>query len=180
MKKHGQSVPTRPVLQHVLVCDKAHDRAVLWLQVMQRLKIAKNLNIRQAMLVENAYYTSRPPERLAVEKKERTPLQQYIKHLVHDRLTEDEPKQVMRMFSRVCNLCGMQIFPEGMEYLKALAATLLTFHSVVCCSMLHQSVYLVQLLQCILLFPLLPVSFRTQLVKFQVESACKSYEHALL
>ena len=64
---------------------------------MQRLKIAKNLNIRQAMLVDNAYYTTRPPERLTVEKKELTPIQQYIRHLVHDQLAQDEPKQVCRL-----------------------------------------------------------------------------------
>ena len=64
---------------------------------MQRLKIAKNLNIRQAMLVENAYYICRPPDRSAVEKKERTPLQLYIRHLVHDQLAQaDEIKQVCR------------------------------------------------------------------------------------
>ncbi len=67
---------------------------MLGLQVMQRLKIAKNLNIRQAMLVENAYYTARPPERVTVEKRERTPVQQYIRHLVHDQLAQHEPKQV--------------------------------------------------------------------------------------
>ena len=66
---------------------------------MQRLKIAKNLNIRQAMLVENAYYTARPPERVTVEKEERTPLQQYIRHLVHDQLAQDEPKQVTMLLS---------------------------------------------------------------------------------
>ena len=69
---------------------------------MQRLKVAKNLNIRQGMLVDNAYYFCRPPERVAVEKKQLTPLQHFIRHLVHERLAEDEPKQVRSMFSEIC------------------------------------------------------------------------------
>ncbi|KAK9828252.1 hypothetical protein WJX74_005743 [Apatococcus lobatus] len=72
------------------------------LEVMQRLKIAKNLNIRQAMLVENAYYICRPPDRPAIEKKDRTPLQLYICYLVHDQLAQaDEIKQIMQKLRRL-------------------------------------------------------------------------------
>ncbi|KAK9868805.1 hypothetical protein WJX84_002149 [Apatococcus fuscideae] len=71
------------------------------LEVMQRLKIAKNLNIRQAMLVENAYYICRPPDRPTIEKRERTPLQQYMRHLVHDQLTQDDTKQILRKLRRL-------------------------------------------------------------------------------
>lgn len=73
---------------------------------MQRLKIAKNLNIRQAMLVENAYYICRPPDRPAIEKKERTPLQLYIRHLIHDELAQDDIKQVNCNSARISCACS--------------------------------------------------------------------------
>ena len=87
---------TEPVaLIPVLCCASlGTDISCIIMQVMQRLKIAKNLNIRQAMLVENAYYICRPPDRPTIEKRERTPLQQYMRHLVHDQLTQDDTKQV--------------------------------------------------------------------------------------
>ena len=76
---------------------------------MQRLKIAKNLNIRQAMLVENAYYICRPPDRPAIEKKERTPLQLYIRHLIHDELVQDDIKQVRCYSAHTAWICFKKV-----------------------------------------------------------------------
>eukprot|EP00898_Chlorokybus_atmophyticus_P007627 jgi/Chlat1/7866/Chrsp66S07293 len=46
------------------------------LEILMRLKNAKNLDTRQSTLVENAYYLCKPPERAARIVKTRTPLQE--------------------------------------------------------------------------------------------------------
>ena len=45
------------------------------LDILWRLKKAKNLDARQVTLVENAYYQCRPPERAAAKRKRRSPQQ---------------------------------------------------------------------------------------------------------
>ena len=63
-------------------------------QVMMRLKNSKNLDARQSMLLDNAYFAVRPPERLGARRKQRPPEQEYMRHLVRECLTRDQVKPV--------------------------------------------------------------------------------------
>ena len=65
------------------------------LEVMMRLKNAKNLDPRQNTLIENAFYSSRPPEK-SIDKEEVPPLHQYIEHLIFSRLSPSNVSQVLR------------------------------------------------------------------------------------
>ena len=63
-------------------------------QVMMRLKNSKNLDARQSMLLENAYFAVRPPARLGARRKQRLPEQEYMRYLVRECLTRDQVKPV--------------------------------------------------------------------------------------
>ena len=59
-----------------------------------RLKNSKNLDARQSMLLDNAYFAVRPPERLGARRKQRPPEQEYMRYLVRECLTRDQVKPV--------------------------------------------------------------------------------------
>jgi regulator of nonsense transcripts 2 len=61
---------------------------------MMKLKNTRNLDARQSMLLDNAYYAVRPPERMGLRRKRRPPAQEYMRHLVLDTLTAAELKPV--------------------------------------------------------------------------------------
>ena len=54
-----------------------------FLETLQRKKAAQHLGQQERMLIENAMYYVNPPERAAIEQKERTPVQQYVSRLVY-------------------------------------------------------------------------------------------------
>ncbi len=58
-----------------------------------KLKNSRNLDARQTLLLDSAAYAARPPERLGARRKRRPPMHEYMRHLVHERLTHAELKQ---------------------------------------------------------------------------------------
>jgi len=58
-----------------------------------KLKNSRNLDARQTLLLDSAAYAARPPERPGARRKRRPPQHQYMRHLVHERLTHAELKQ---------------------------------------------------------------------------------------
>lgn len=54
-----------------------------FLETLQRKKGAQHLGQQERMLIENAMYYVNPPERAAIEQKERTPVEQYVSRLVY-------------------------------------------------------------------------------------------------
>lgn len=53
------------------------------LELLRRKRAAANLDQRQLLLLNNAYYQCNPPERKAIEPKLRQPIELYIRHLVY-------------------------------------------------------------------------------------------------
>lgn len=76
--------------------------AVCFAQVMMKLKNSRNLDARQSLLLESAFYAARPPERTAARRKQRPPLHEYMRHLVHERLTHAELKQARQSLGNRC------------------------------------------------------------------------------
>ena len=68
-------------------------------QVMMKLKNSRNLDARQSMLLDNAYFAVRPPERVGARRKRRPPMQEYMRYLTRECLTKDEVKPVCAPFS---------------------------------------------------------------------------------
>ncbi|KAL8719316.1 MAG: hypothetical protein Q9225_003660 [Loekoesia sp. 1 TL-2023] len=54
-----------------------------FLETLQRKKAAQHLGQQERMLIENAMYYVNPPERAAIQQKERTPMQQFISKLIY-------------------------------------------------------------------------------------------------
>jgi regulator of nonsense transcripts 2 len=80
---------------------ETHLRTNNLLEIMMRLKMAKNLDNRQDTMVENAYYHVKPPERLHIIRKERTPMQQYIRKLVYDDLNKTTALHVLKKLRKL-------------------------------------------------------------------------------
>jgi len=71
------------------------------LERMMRLKNSKTLDSKQETIIENAYYTCKPPERLAIQKKERTPIERYIRKLIYQDLNDNNAKVIMRKLRKL-------------------------------------------------------------------------------
>lgn len=54
-----------------------------FLETLQRKKGAQHLGQQERMLIENALYYVNPPDRAAIEQKERTPVELYVSRLVY-------------------------------------------------------------------------------------------------
>ncbi|KAL8678632.1 MAG: hypothetical protein Q9186_005022 [Xanthomendoza sp. 1 TL-2023] len=58
-------------------------RMTSFLETLQRKKAAQHLGQQERMLIENAMYYVNPPERAAIQQKEKTPMQQFISKLIY-------------------------------------------------------------------------------------------------
>lgn len=58
-------------------------RAASFLETLQRKKAAQHLGQQERMLIENAIYYVNPPERAAIQQKERTPVELFISKIVY-------------------------------------------------------------------------------------------------
>ena len=78
-------------------------RANALVDVLGRLKQARNLDARQAALVDGAYLACRPPARGASwwRRKERPPMLEFIRHVVFTRLGPDSMEQCVRLLRRL-------------------------------------------------------------------------------
>ncbi|SPO27701.1 related to NMD2 - Nonsense-mediated mRNA decay protein 2 [Ustilago trichophora] len=54
------------------------------LEMLRRKRAAANLDSRQLLILNNAYYQCNPPKRKAIEQKERKPMELYIRHLIYN------------------------------------------------------------------------------------------------
>ena len=87
-----------------------------------RLKNSKNLDARQSMLLDNAYFAVRPPERMGARRKKRPPEQEYVRHLVRDCLAKDQVKPVRR--SMLLSRTELLIHPSAQLQLHVTALPL--------------------------------------------------------
>lgn len=58
-------------------------RAASFLETLQRKKAAQHLGQQERMIIENAIYYVSPPERAAIQQKERTPVELFISKIVY-------------------------------------------------------------------------------------------------
>lgn len=61
---------------------------------MMKLKNACNLDARQSMLVDSAYYQCNPPQHSALKRKRRPAVQDWMRHLVFVQLGKDDVRKV--------------------------------------------------------------------------------------
>ena len=61
---------------------------------MMKQKNNRNLDARQSMLVESAYYQCNPPQHSALKRKKRPVVQDWMRHLVFVQLGKDDIRKV--------------------------------------------------------------------------------------
>ncbi|KAJ4363865.1 mRNA decay protein [Ascochyta clinopodiicola] len=76
-------------------------RMASFLETLQRKKSAQVLGQQERMLIENAIYYVNPPERAAIEQKERTPVELFLRKIMYQDLTrrtlDKTVKQIRKM-----------------------------------------------------------------------------------
>ncbi|KAI9597993.1 armadillo-type protein [Syncephalis fuscata] len=73
-----------------------HARTNTMLEIVMKKKQALPLDARLTMMIENAYYQCNPPEAVAREEKERTPIEQYARKLIYIDLGPRIVEKVLR------------------------------------------------------------------------------------
>ena len=76
-------------------------RMVSFLETLQRKKSAQHLGQPERMLIENAVYHVNPPDRPAIEQKERTPMELFIRKLVYLDMTRRNYTKVLKQIRRL-------------------------------------------------------------------------------
>lgn len=72
-----------------------------FLETLQRKKGAQHLGQQERMLIENAMYYVNPPERAAIQQKERTPLDSYVRKLVYLDLNKKTLEKVIKQIRKL-------------------------------------------------------------------------------
>lgn len=72
-----------------------------FLETLQRKKAAQHLGQQERMLVENAVYYVNPPERAAIQQKERTTLELYLRKLVYEDLNKKTLEKVIKQIRKL-------------------------------------------------------------------------------
>lgn len=76
-------------------------RMVSFLETLQRKKSVQHISQAERMLIENAVYYVDPPERPAIEQKERTPMELFIRKLLRGDLTKKNSSKVLKQIRRL-------------------------------------------------------------------------------
>ncbi|EME47596.1 hypothetical protein DOTSEDRAFT_69517 [Dothistroma septosporum NZE10] len=76
-------------------------RMTSFLETLQRKKAAQHLGQQERMLIENAAYYVNPPERAAIQQKERTTLDLYVRKLVYVDLSKKTLDKVIKQIRKL-------------------------------------------------------------------------------
>jgi regulator of nonsense transcripts 2 len=72
-----------------------------FLETLQRKKSAQVVGQQERMLIENAMYYVNPPERAAIEQKERTPIELFLRKLFYQDLTRRSVDKTVRLIRKM-------------------------------------------------------------------------------
>ena len=87
--------------RYLLRNSDSSPRMASFLETLQRKKTAQHLGQQERMLIENAMYYVNPPERAAIEQKERTPLDLYIRKLIYLDLSKRSLEKVTKQIRKL-------------------------------------------------------------------------------
>ena len=76
-------------------------RMTSFLETLQRKKASAHLGQQERMLLENAMYFVNPPERAAIEQKERTPLDTYVRQIIYVDLSKRTLEKVTKQIRKL-------------------------------------------------------------------------------
>ena len=87
--------------RYLLRNPETSPRMASFLETLQRKKAAQHLGQQERMLLENAMYYVNPPERAAIEQKERTPLDLYVRKLIYVDLNKKTYEKVTKQIRKL-------------------------------------------------------------------------------
>ncbi|KAK5109593.1 hypothetical protein LTR62_006830 [Meristemomyces frigidus] len=87
--------------RYLLRNSETSPRMSSFLETLQRKKGAQHLGQQERMLIENAMYFVNPPERSAIQQKERTTLDLYVRKLVYLDLSKKSLEKVIKQIRKL-------------------------------------------------------------------------------
>lgn len=72
-----------------------------FLETLQRKKSVQHIGQAERMLIENSVYYVDPPQRPAIQQKERTPMELFIRKLIYADLTKKNYNKILRQIRRL-------------------------------------------------------------------------------
>lgn len=87
--------------RYLLRNPETSPRMKSFLETLQRKKAAQHLGQQERMLIENAMYYVSPPERAAIQQKERTPVDLFVRNLVYVDLTKRNVEKVAKQIRKL-------------------------------------------------------------------------------
>ncbi|KAK8091059.1 hypothetical protein PG994_000564 [Apiospora phragmitis] len=76
-------------------------RMATFLETLQRKKSVQHIGQAERMLIENAIYYVDPPERAAIQQKERTPTEVFIRKLIYVDMTKRNYTKILKQIRRL-------------------------------------------------------------------------------
>lgn len=76
-------------------------RMASFLETLQRKKSVQHIGQPERMLIDNAVYFVDPPERPAIEQKERTPMELFIRKLIYGDMTKRNYSKILKQIRRL-------------------------------------------------------------------------------
>ncbi|ERT02632.1 hypothetical protein HMPREF1624_00933 [Sporothrix schenckii ATCC 58251] len=87
--------------RYLLRNPETSPRMASFLETLQRKKSMQHIGQTERMLIENAVYYVDPPERTAVQQKERTPMDIFIRKLVYVDLCKRNANKILRQIQKL-------------------------------------------------------------------------------
>ncbi|KAK4156234.1 armadillo-type protein [Chaetomidium leptoderma] len=87
--------------RYLLRNPETSPRMTTFLETLQRKKSVQHIGQAERMLIENAVYYVDPPQRPAIQQKERTPMELFIRKLAYADLTKRNHSKVLRQIRRL-------------------------------------------------------------------------------
>ncbi|KJX97909.1 nonsense-mediated mRNA decay factor (Upf2) like protein [Zymoseptoria brevis] len=87
--------------RYLLRNPETSPRMVSFLETLQRKKGAQHLGQQERMLIENAMYYVNPPERAAIQQKERTTLDLFVRKLVYVDLSKKSLDKIIKQVRKL-------------------------------------------------------------------------------
>ncbi|GAB0133598.1 hypothetical protein EsDP_00002002 [Epichloe bromicola] len=87
--------------RYLLKNPETAPRMASFLETLQRKKSVQHIGQPERMLIDNAVYYVDPPERPAIEQKERTPTEIFVRKLVYSDITKRNYSKILKQIRRL-------------------------------------------------------------------------------
>jgi regulator of nonsense transcripts 2 len=87
--------------RYLLRNPETYPRMLSFLETLQRKKGAQVIGQQERMLIENAVYYVNPPERAAIEQKDRTPIELFLRKLMYQDLSRRTLDKIVKQIRKM-------------------------------------------------------------------------------